>query len=564
LRVGVADVTLRDPATAQASSAQVEESWMNELVEALERRLALERAARQRAQAELAHCREQLAAQPQPGTGELLRARDEAIAASSAKSAFLANMSHEIRTPLTSIIGFAELLLDPPAGGVDHRQALQTIIRNGRHLQEVLDDILDLSKIETGQVELEAIEVHLPVLLRELTTLVSGRVEDRGLAFRVEPTLPLPATLRTDPLRLKQILVNFFGNAIKFTRSGAVTMRLAWDETHNTLRLTVADTGLGMTPAQMQRLFQPFSQADASTTRKFGGTGLGLYISSQLAGLLGGRISVDSEPGRGSAFHLDLPLGAVPARADLLTMEGDLIDYSREPFAVTQVPLPDLAGRVLVAEDSPDIRRLLAVYLQQAGLSIETVVNGREAVERALSEDFDLVLMDIQMPELDGIAATRLLRGAGLSVPIVALTANVMKADIQRYREAGCTDVLAKPVDRDTFYEVAARCMAVRLAPRAARDDVELKAAVDQLRVEFLAGLPTQLAALAAASERRDWVAARSLLHTVKGTAGSYGFQRLTDVAGVAELAVLANELPRAERLCGQLISEGRAILASR
>jgi len=544
---------------------------MKQLVDALERRLALEREARQQAEAELARCKRELDARAlgqdalvRERTDELMLARDEAIAASSAKSAFLANMSHEIRTPLTSIIGFAELLLDPPSDGIDHRHALQTIIRNGRHLQEILDDILDLSKIETRRIDIESVELPLPVLLRELTTLVNGRIEERGLEFRVEPTLPLPGRLRTDPVRLKQILVNFFSNAIKFTQAGSITLRLAWDEAANTLRLTVADTGLGMTPSQLLRLFQPFSQADVSTTRKFGGTGLGLYISSQLAALLGGRILVDSEPGRGSAFHLDLMLAEPVSHSDLLTLEGDLIDYGHEPFAVTAVPIPDLAGSVLVAEDSPDIRRLLGAYLQQAGLCAEFAVNGREAVEQALQGDFDLVLMDIQMPELDGVAATRMLRAAGLSVPIVALTANVMKSDVQRYREAGCTDVLAKPVDREAFYEVVARWMTGRLAPLDAHDDAELQAAIAELRVEFLAGLPSQLEALTKARQREDWTSVRSLAHVVKGTAGSYGFQRLTDLAGVTELAVVAGEPGRADRLCGQLIEEGRCVLASR
>ncbi|WP_428421520.1 ATP-binding protein [Methylibium sp.] len=543
---------------------------MKPLVEALERRLALERAARKASEvllgqreAQLAEAAERVQAilveQDQTirlRTEELRRARDEAVAASSAKSAFLANMSHEIRTPLTSIIGFAELLLQPGDGAVDPRESLQTIIRNGRHLLEVISDILDLAKIETQQVDLEHIDLPLPVLLRDLTALVSSRAEERALEFRVLPHFPLPPGLCTDPVRLKQILLNFCSNAIKFTPRGSVTLELRYLPERPALRFSVVDTGIGMTPAQIERLFQPFVQADISTTRKFGGTGLGLYISSQLATLLGGTLSVQSEPGHGSRFHLELPLAAAVPPAELLTMEGDLVDYGRADFAVTSISIPDLAGRVLLAEDGVDNQRLLTAFLRQAGITVTVVGNGREAVETALRQDFDLILMDVQMPVMDGIAATQMLRAAGYRRPIIALTANVMKSDIQRYREAGCDQVLAKPVDREVFYEVVARHLLAADAATGEPDDPDFLREMAELKAAFVAGLPGQIDAIRAALRSADWPALTSLMHTLKGTAGSYGFGRLTDLAAEVETELRATRTVRAAVMCEGLLLE--------
>ncbi|WP_428415853.1 ATP-binding protein [Methylibium sp.] len=544
---------------------------MKPLVEALERRLAIERAARKDLQMLLAQREAQLVEAAERvqailveqdqtirmRTEELRRARDEAVAASSAKSAFLANMSHEIRTPLTSIIGFAELLLQPGDGAVDPQESLQTIIRNGRHLLEIISDILDLAKIETQQVDLERIDLPLPVLLRDVTALVSSRAEERSLEFRVLPHLPLPPGLCTDPVRLKQILLNFCSNAIKFTPRGSVTLELRYLPERPALRFSVIDTGIGMTPAQIERLFQPFVQADVSTTRKFGGTGLGLYISSQLATLLGGTLGVQSEPGQGSAFHLELPLAAAVPAAELLTMEGDLVDYGRADFAVTSISIPDLAGRVLLAEDGVDNQRLLTAFLRQAGVTVTVVGNGREAVETALRQDFDLILMDIQMPVMDGIAATKMLRAAGYRRPIIALTANVMKSDIQRYREAGCDHVLAKPVDREVFYEVVARqLLAADALTGGAEDDPDFAREMAALKAAFVAGLPAQIDAIRAALRLEDWPALTSLMHTLKGTAGSYGFGRLTDLAAEVETELRATRPVRAAVMCEGLLLE--------
>ncbi len=535
---------------------------VNELVQMLERRLAHERAARQQAESQLAARSQTQEDLIQRRTDELRRARDEAVAASSAKSAFLANMSHEIRTPLTSIIGFAELLLTRDVPAEEKDDAVRTIIRNGRHLLEVINDILDLSKIETGQVELERIDIDLPILLRDLVTLVAGRAEEKSLQFEVRPHLPLPARFASDPVRLKQILLNLCSNAIKFTQRGCVTIDVQYKAEPPTLAFTVTDTGIGMTREQLGRLFQPFAQADVSTTRRYGGTGLGLYLSSQLATALGARIRVNSEPGKGSRFRLSLPLATAPSAAELLTMEGDLHIYERADFAITSFSIPDLSGRVLLAEDGVDNQRLLAAYLRQAGLEVTVVGNGRDAVETALRREFDLILMDIQMPVLDGVAATRTLRTAGWRGPIVALTANVMKSDVQRYREIGCDDVLAKPVERERFYQVIASLVAANTQPLTSADgDEDYAREIAALTAEFRAGLPAQIDAIRAALQRADWDELKSLLHVLKGTAGSYGFARLTDMSAQVEAELKAGRNGRATVLCEGLILEARGAL---
>jgi signal transduction histidine kinase/CheY-like chemotaxis protein len=545
------------------------------LVVRLEQRVARERAVRREAQAALrarsdelvrlgAELRDLAARQDQliaQRTKELRRARDEAVSASSAKSAFLANMSHEIRTPLTSIIGFGELLLSPALPADEKRDAVQTIIRNGRHLLEVINDILDLSKIETGQVQLETLAIDLPVLLRDLATLVAGRAQEKSLEFAIEPVLPLPARLASDPVRIKQILLNFCSNAIKFTARGSVRLTLAWDAARSELVFAVTDTGIGMSEEQVARLFQPFVQADVSTTRRFGGSGLGLYLSAQLATALGARIGVASEPGRGSRFSLHLPIDAPGADAPMLTVEGDLLAGDRPEFAVSDFAIPELAGKVLLAEDGPDNQRLLATYLKQAGLEATVVGNGRDAVEAALQCDFDLILMDIQMPVLDGVSATQMLRDAGYTRPIAALTANVMKSDLQRYRETGCDEVLAKPVDRERFYAVIAALL------RSAPPRVSLEAEADfaremaALAAQFRAGLPEQLDAIRDAMTRSEWPLLKRLLHTLKGTAGAYGFQRLTDLAAQAESELVAGRQGRVMLMCEGLILEARGAL---
>ena len=402
---------------------------------------------------------------------ELRAARDAAEAASVAaeaasrsKSAFLANMSHEIRTPLSAIVGYADLLVDPAAdpASAERAAAPDGIRRNARHLLGLIGDILDVSKIEAGKMTVERLPLDLPQLVAEVASLMRPRAVTKGLAFRVAFDGPVPRTVRTDALRLKQVLVNLIGNATKFTPSGSVTLRVSCGPT---LAFAVVDTGIGMTPEQSTRLFQPFTQADESTTRRFGGTGLGLTISRRLSELLGGELTVTSTPGRGSTFTATVDPGDLAGVERLVGLtEAGL--RPTDPTIASEADLPRLDGRrVLLAEDGEDNQLLIGLYLRRAGAELTLADNGRIGVERATAaaaagRPFDLVLTDMQMPELDGYGLAAALRRGGLTVPIVALTAHAMAGDREQCLAAGCTDYLVKPIDRVVLVRMIARLTA--------------------------------------------------------------------------------------------------------
>ncbi len=536
-------------------------------LDALEQRFELERAARQEAERQLEIRAGQLAKantqlqtliveldqEVARRTAEALAARDEAVAANLAKSAFLANMSHEIRTPLASILGFAELLLDQRTG-VSQEDALGTIMNNGRHLLQVISDILDVSKIEAEGLELEIAEVRLAALIKEVDLLMGPRAREKGLGFQLQAELPLPAVLNSDPMRLKQVLLNFCSNAIKFTPSGSVTLRVRVLDGH-ALELAVIDTGIGLTPAQIGRLFQPFAQADLSTTRRFGGTGLGLYICKQLAALLGGSLDVQSHAGRGSVFALRIPLPTARLQPDgawIRTREELLL--AGTSGEVRDLPIPSLAGAVLVAEDNADSQRLITAYLQCTGAAVRVVDNGEQAVQEALSGAYDLLLMDIQMPVLDGVSAISLLRRAGYRGAVVALTANAMRADIERYRRLGCQDVLAKPIDRVKLHAVLSRFLTVSGVERKASLGSNADAVVQRLAAEFVANASGTQDALREALAAADWPRMRSLTHQIKGLAGSLGYAEVTRLAAPIERQIDAAQFDLVQRSSLQLM----------
>ncbi|MGN6370246.1 MAG: ATP-binding protein [Phycisphaerae bacterium] len=388
----------------------------------------------------------------------LAAAKKAAEEATKAKSAFLANMSHEIRTPVTAIVGFAELLQDAGDPTLDRAAGLQTIQRNARHLLDLVNEILDLSKIEAGAMTVEKLPTEIRPLFSDVLSTMQPRAVQKGLALTLNMRGDVPERLVTDGMRLKQVVMNLASNAIKFTQHGRVDIRLAYHAATQTLQAEVEDSGIGMNSEQISRLFQPFQQADGSTTRIFGGTGLGLTISRRLAQLLGGDIEVRSAPGQGSVFTLTItaPVDHTAAGVAASAAPGDGRAMPR-----------DLHGAVLIAEDGADNQRLLAAILQRAGLEVVIVDNGETAVEYALGGGFELVLMDMQMPTLDGYQAVRRLRAAGFARPILAVTADAHADDRVRCLDAGCTDYVPKPIDRALLLTTVKRCLAGESSPHA-------------------------------------------------------------------------------------------------
>jgi signal transduction histidine kinase/ActR/RegA family two-component response regulator len=375
--------------------------------------------------------------------GQLEEARTAAVEATQAKSEFLANMSHEIRTPLTAIIGFADLLAEDHGDPDSRNSMLETVRRSGEHLLALVSEILDLSKIEAGRMETDRVPTDAIGCVRDAADSLREQARGKDLEIKVDISEQVPPAMSLDPTRFRQIVVNLLGNAIKFTETGGITLELDHEPDGDVLTLRVVDTGIGMADSEMDRIFEPFRQADGSTTRRFGGTGLGLAISRRLCEMLGGSLTVRSRSGFGSTFSAQVT--APPAVAPM-SLEG-----------TAEVP-PGL--RILLAEDGPDNRRLIGHLLGRLGAHVVAVENGQEAVEavqKSGDQPFDLVILDMQMPILDGYDAARQLRNAGHEVPILALTANAMPGDRMICLEAGCNDYLSKPVRRDDLASSIAR-----------------------------------------------------------------------------------------------------------
>jgi signal transduction histidine kinase len=411
---------------------------------------------------ELSKANETLEQRVAERTSALEEASHAAQEATRAKSAFLANMSHEIRTPMTAILGYADLMVDHSQTPSERLDSIQTIRRNAAHLLALINDILDLSKIEAGKMTVEEVEMSPVQVVTDVAMLMRGRAAEKGLAFAVEYRGPFLRMCRSDPTRLRQILLNLVGNAIKFTQSGGVrivcSLITCAEADQNRIRFDVIDTGIGLTNEQQSRLFGAFVQADASTSRKFGGTGLGLNISRRLAQMLGGDIFIHSVVNEGSMFSVEVRTGPIAEGIQITSEEAMAMQPASRPV---EAPLPSIDGaRILLAEDGPDNQRLLTFVLRKAGAQVTLAENGRIALETALaSRPFDAILMDMQMPEMDGYTAARRLRSNGYEGPIIALTANAMAGDRDLCLNAGCDDYATKPIDRRALLEAVSRCL---------------------------------------------------------------------------------------------------------
>ena len=377
---------------------------------------------------------------------ELEKARESVLKeenANAAKSAFLANISHELRTPLGAILGYAELLQDPNSSNSEKYDYSDTIIRNGHQLSRLVDDLLDLAKVEAGKIEFESIEFNTIELFEETVNILTLPARKKQVQLNLSFPTPIPFEVISDPLRIKQILLNLISNAIKFTDRGEINIRVFFQQEASQFRVEIQDTGQGLTPDEQAKLFKPFSQADVSTSRKFGGTGLGLSLSRNMARLLGGDLQLAwSQPGLGSEFVLLLPVKINDAK---LSLSGGLTMADAIKNPQTQI----LEGiKVLLVDDTFDNQKLISLFLERTGATVELASDGVEAIQKVMQFPYDVVLMDVQMPVMDGLQAASILRQKNFQKPLIALTAHAMKEDRDRCLAAGFDDYLTKPVDR--------------------------------------------------------------------------------------------------------------------
>jgi PAS domain S-box-containing protein len=512
---------------------------------------------------------------------QLRMARDDAEQANRAKSEFLSNMSHEIRTPMTAILGFTEVLKRGTGrASNDWKKHLNTISSSGNHLLELINDVLDLSKVESGALEVEQIDCRPYAVANDVLQVLRVKAQEKGIDAKLTVETELPEVIQSDSSRLRQIITNLTGNAIKFTEQGGVTIALRFIDDANKpmVAIDVSDTGIGMTDKQQAAVFDPFVQADASITRRFGGTGLGLSISRKLARAMGGDITLRSEAGKGTTFTALIPTGAID---EVSMLSAEEVLEAIENIETTEHQTWEFPpSKVLVVDDAAENRELLTLVLQDLGIGTETAENGAIGLEKALEGNYDVILSDIQMPVMDGYQATEAMRKAGLTLPIVALTANAMQGFEEKILAVGFSHYMTKPIDIDKLTQLLAKLLngkavdtpaeaapAVETVEAVQTDDASpiysrlaSKPAFEPIITRFVEQLPADIAELQQAASNDDHAQIAATAHRLKGSGGTVGFDAFFEPAKQLESAAKAQDNEAVRLAMTQLIDvAGRA-----